>query len=53
MFESNQRYPLNSVLFVSENGKLTTSQPNDNYPGVALTVGPPTAALSSLEFLWL
>jgi hypothetical protein len=52
-FATNQRYPLNSILFVSENGELTTSQPNDEYPGVAMVTGPPTAAFSTLEFLWL
>ena len=42
-----------AILFVSENGKLTRSQPNDDYPGVAMVTGPPTAALGSLEFQWL
>jgi hypothetical protein len=53
MYETNQRYPVNAILFVSENGKLTRSQPNDDYPGVAMVTGPPTAALGSLEFQWL
>jgi len=53
MYETRQRYPLNAILFVSENGKLTTSQPNDNYPGIAMVTGPPTAAFSTLEFMWL
>lgn len=53
MYETNQRYPLNSILFVSENGKLTTSQPNEDYPGVAIVTGPPTGAFSTLEFLLL
>lgn len=53
MYETNQRYPLNGILFVSENGRLTTSQPNDDYPGVAMVTGPPTAAFGTLEFLWL
>jgi hypothetical protein len=52
-YETNQRYPLNAILFVSENGKLTTSQPNDDYPGVAMVTGPPSASMSSLEFEWL
>jgi hypothetical protein len=53
MYCTNQRYPLNSILFVSEEGRLTTSQPNDDYPGVALVTGPPTAAFSMLEFMLL
>jgi hypothetical protein len=53
MYETNQRYPLNSILFVSENGRLTTSQPNEDYPGVALVTGPPTAAFGTLEFMYL
>lgn len=53
MYETNQRYPLNSILFVSENGRLTTSQPNDDYPGVAMVTGPPVGAFSTLEFCWL
>lgn len=52
-YESNQRYPLNAVLFVSENGKLTTSQPSEEYPGVAIVTGPPSAMIGSLEFIWL
>jgi len=52
-YATNQRYPLNSILFVNEEGKLTTSQPNEDYPGVALVTGPPTASFSTLEFLWL
>jgi hypothetical protein len=53
VYETNQRYPLNSILFVSENGRLTSSQPTDEYPGVAMVTGPPVAAFSTLEFMWL
>lgn len=53
MYESNQRYPINNILFVSENGRLTTSQPSDDYPGVAMVTGPPSASFGTLEFLWL
>ena len=52
-YATNQRYPLNSILCVSENGMLTTSQPNEYYPGVAMVTGPPTAAFGTLELLWL
>lgn len=53
MYETNQRYPLNSILYVSENGKLTTSSPDPSYPGIGMVTGPPTAIFSTLEFLWL
>lgn len=53
MYETNQRYPLNSVLFVSENGKFTTSQPNEDYPGIAIVTGPPSGIFSTLELLWI
>jgi hypothetical protein len=53
LYETNQRYPINQILFSSENGKLTSSQPSSDYPGVAIVTGPPSAAFSTLEFLWL
>jgi hypothetical protein len=52
-FETNQRYPLNAVLYVSANGKLTTSQYSEDLPGVAVVTGPPTATVNTLEFLWM
>jgi len=52
-FETNQIYPLNSNLFVSEIGLLTTRQPAPNYPAVAIVTAPPTPILGMLEALWL
>jgi hypothetical protein len=52
-YETNQRYPLNAILFVSPNGMLTTEQPSEEHPGVAIVTGPPTALFSTLEFEWL
>ena len=52
-FETNQRYPINANLFVSEEGKLTTRQPSSTHPGVAIVTGSPTSVYSSVEFLWL
>lgn len=52
-YETNQRYPINANLFVSENGLLTTRQPTPNHPGVALCTGSPNSIFSSLEFMWL
>lgn len=52
-FDTTQRYPLNVTLFVNENGKLTSKQPTPEHPGVALCVGPPSALISDLAFMWL
>lgn len=52
-FETNRRYPINSPLFVSESGLLTTRQIQTDYPAVAMVTGPPTSIHGSLEFLWL
>lgn len=52
-FETNQRYPVNASLFVNEMGLLTTRQPSENHPGIALVTGPPSAIFGTLEFLFL
>ena len=53
MYETDQRYPLNANLFVSECGLLTTRQPTPDHPGVAVVTGSPSAIFGSLEFLYL
>jgi hypothetical protein len=53
VFETNQTYPLNSNLFVSELGFLTTRQPYPNSPCCAICIGPPSAVDSMLQFMWL
>lgn len=53
MFETNQRYPINAPLFVSESGLLTTRQPSAQHPGVAMVTGSPGAINGTLEFLFL
>lgn len=53
MYETNQVYPVNANLFVSEVGLLTTRQPTPTHPAVALVTAPPSAILSFLEFMWL
>jgi hypothetical protein len=53
MFETNQVYPLNANLFVSELGLLTTRQAAPNYPAMAIVTAPPTTLSSTLQFLWL
>ena len=52
-YEVNQRYPLNSPLFVSENGYLTTRQPSPDHPAIAMCLGPPTARNFYLQAMFL
>jgi len=52
-YETNQQYPVNSNLYVSESGFLTSRRPSSIHPAVAIVTAPPTAFNSMLEFLWL
>lgn len=52
-FDTTQIYPINCTLFVGLDGKLTSAQPTDSHPGVALCTGPPSAAIGTLEFMLL
>jgi hypothetical protein len=52
-FDTLQRYPLSAILFVSEEGQLTTRQLTAEHPGVAMVTGPPSAMINTLEFMWL
>lgn len=52
-YETNQRYPINANLFVSETGLLTTRQPSADHPGIAVVTGSPSAVFGTLEFMWL
>ena len=52
-FETNQRYPINANLFVSESGLLTTRQPSANHAAVAMVTGSPTSYSNNIEFLWI
>lgn len=52
-FETNQIYRLNSNLYVSELGILTSRQPAPNYPVVAICTAPPSPLLASIEAIWL
>lgn len=52
-FDTTQVYPLNATLYVGLDGKLTSSQPTDDHPGVALCTGPPSATIGTLEFMLL
>jgi hypothetical protein len=52
-YDTAAAYPLNSNLFISPLGMLTTTQQATNYPGVAIVTGPPSVIDPSLQFLWL
>lgn len=45
-------FSVNSNLYVSANGKLTTEQTLPNQPSVAMVLVPPSAHNTMLEFLW-
>lgn len=53
IFDTSQRYPLNAPLFCNSKGQFTTRSENENNPGVGIVTAPPSAILSTLEFLWL
>jgi hypothetical protein len=52
-YDSSQRFPINANIFCGLDGKLTTRQPSANHPAIAIVTAPPTAIMSTLEFLWL
>lgn len=52
-FDTTQIYPLNATLYVGLDGRLTSKQPTETHPGVAICTGPPTAAAGTLEFMLL
>ena len=52
-FDTTQIYPLNATLYVGLDGKLTSKQPTEDHPGVAICTGPPSAATGTLEFMLL
>ena len=52
-FDTTQAYPLNTTLYVGLDGKLSSAQPTESHPGVAICTGPPSASIGTLEFLLL
>lgn len=52
-FETSASYQVNSNLFCSEMGLLTTRQPFPNAPGIGIVTAPPNTILSTLQFMWL
>lgn len=52
-YDPSVRYPLNAVLYSTIDGRFTTTQSGDNYPGIGMVTGPPTQGTGSLlEFLF-
>lgn len=52
-YDTTQIYPLNATLYVGLDGMLTSKQPTENHPGVALCTGAPSATIGTVEFLLL
>jgi len=52
-YDTTQGYPLNATLYVGLDGKLTSKQPTENHPGVAVCTGPPSSTIGTVEFLLL
>lgn len=52
-FDTTQMFPVNCTLYIGLDGKLTSAQPTDNHPGVAICTGPPSASIGTLEFMLL
>jgi len=50
-YETNQQYPVNANLYVSEIGILTTRKPGADYPSVGIVTAPPTSQHSFIEVL--
>jgi hypothetical protein len=51
--ETNQVYSVNTNLFVSELGILTSRQPAPNYPVVSICLAPPSPITPTIQALWL
>lgn len=52
-YDTLEVYPLNCTLYVGLDGKLTSRQPTENHPGIAICTGPPTSPSVNLEFMYL
>lgn len=52
-FDTTQIYPLNATLYIGLDGKLTSKQPTESHPGVAVCTGPPSATIGTIEFMLL
>ena len=52
-FDTTQQYPLNTTLFVNTEGLLTSRQPTEEHPGIAICLGPPNATTNTMTFMFL
>lgn len=52
-FETNQAYPVNQSIYVSEEGFLTSRKASEFHPAVGMVTAPPTPLNSMLEILFL
>lgn len=52
-FETSASYQVNSNLFCSELGLLTSRQPFPEAPSIGICTAPPNAIMSTLQFMWL
>lgn len=52
MYETNQQYPVRANLFCSELGLLTTRQPSENHPAIAMVCSPPSPTSPALQAMW-
>lgn len=52
-YETNQVYPINANLYISETGLFTTRRPSKIHPAVALLTGCPSPMSETIELLWL
>jgi hypothetical protein len=53
MIETNQSYPVNASLYVSEKGLFTTRKPSPSHPSIAIVTAPPSPLSPAIELLYL
>lgn len=53
MIETNQSYPVNANLYISEKGLFTTRRPSPQHPSVALVTAPPSPVSPMIELFWI
>ena len=50
-YDVHDNYPVNANLYVN-NGKLTTTRWNSNYPAIGMVIQPPSALDPTLKMVW-
>lgn len=51
-YETNQVYPVNANLYVSENGLWTTRRPSENHAAIGMVTAPPVSTNPMVEILF-